>query len=84
MDDIEDFRRFDRVAAQISKLGNVDATLDRTTPVFIPADNFESYVLLTKQNVDKWTRAIVSFLTYSGPSETEFDRSCFYFCSMIA
>ena len=61
MDDIDDFRRFDRVAAQNSKLGQVDGTLDRTTAVFIPADNYESYVLLTKVNVDKWTRAIVGF-----------------------
>lgn len=60
MDDVKDFRRFDRVAAQISKLGNVDVTIDQTTAVFIPEDNFESYVLLTKVNVDKWTRAIVS------------------------
>lgn len=60
MDDVKDFRRFDCVAAQISKLGNVDVTIDRTTAVFIPEDNFESYVLLTKVNVDKWTRAIVS------------------------
>lgn len=61
MDDIEDFRRFDRVAAQVSKLGNVDVTIDQTKAVFIPPDNFESYVLLTKVNVDKWTRAIVIF-----------------------
>lgn len=60
MDDVKDFRRFDCVAAQISKLGNVDVTIDQTTAVFIPEDNFESYVLLTKVNVDKWTRAIVS------------------------
>lgn len=66
MDDIDNFLHFDWVAAQISKLGQVDATLDQTTAVFIPADNYESYVLLTKVNIDKWTREIVGL----GASQT--------------
>lgn len=64
MDDVDDFRDFDRMVSKVAKQGFPDVTIDRHISVFVAPDNSDWYVLLTKKNIDIWTREIVSIIPF--------------------